>query len=245
MTRPSAIIADDEPRLAEDLAAQLRAAWPQLDIVTIAANGLDAAAAIAAHQPGFAFLDINMPGLDGIQVAKLAQTTRVIFVTAHAEYAVNAFEAAAVDYLLKPVSNERLARCVARLLQPRTAVMDVGALTALLSQPAQSYLEWLTVRLGDTTRLVAVNEVLYFRAGDKYTEAVTATEGHLVRTSLKELLEQLPPRRFVQIHRSVIVNLREIERIEHNVLGRPQLHLKKGAGVLSVSRSFAAQFRQM
>jgi len=245
MTRPSAIIADDEPRLAEDLAAQLRAAWPQLDIVTIAANGLDAAAAIAAHQPGFAFLDINMPGLDGIQVAKLAQTTRVIFVTAHAEYAVTAFEAAAVDYLLKPVSNERLARCVARLLQPRTAVMDVGALTALLSQPAQSYLEWLTVRLGDTTRLVAVNEVLYFRAGDKYTEAVTATEGHLVRTSLKELLEQLPPRRFVQIHRSVIVNLREIERIEHNVLGRPQLHLKKGAGVLSVSRSFAAQFRQM
>jgi DNA-binding LytR/AlgR family response regulator len=245
MTRPSAIIADDEPRLAEDLAAQLRAAWPQLDIVTIAANGLDAAAAIAAHQPAFAFLDINMPGLDGIQVAKLAQTTRVIFVTAHAEYAVNAFEAAAVDYLLKPVSNERLARCVARLLQPRTAVMDVGALTALLSQPAQSYLEWLTVRLGDTTRLVAVNEVLYFRAGDKYTEAVTATEGHLVRTSLKELLEQLPPRRFVQIHRSLIVNLREIERIEHNVLGRPQLHLKKGAGVLSVSRSFAAQFRQM
>ena len=245
VTRPTAIIADDEPRLAEDLAAQLRAAWPQLDIVTIAANGLDAAAAIAAHQPAFAFLDINMPGLDGIQVAKLAQTTRVIFVTAHAEYAVTAFEAAAVDYLLKPVSNERLARCVARLLQPRTAVMDVGALTALLSQPAQSYLEWLTVRLGDTTRLVAVNEVLYFRAGDKYTEAVTATEGHLVRTSLKELLEQLPPRRFVQIHRSVIVNLREIERIEHNVLGRPQLHLKKGAGVLSVSRSFAAQFRQM
>ena len=245
MTRPSAIIADDEPRLAEDLASRLRAAWPQLDVVTIAANGLDAAAAIAAHQPAFAFLDINMPGLDGIQVAKLAQTTRVIFVTAHAEYAVTAFEAAAVDYLLKPVSNERLARCVARLLQPRTAVMDVGALTALLSQPAQSYLEWLTVRLGDTTRLVAVNEVLYFRAGDKYTEAVTATEGHLVRTSLKELLEQLPPRRFVQIHRSVIVNLREIERIEHNVLGRPQLHLKKGAGVLSVSRSFAAQFRQM
>jgi DNA-binding LytR/AlgR family response regulator len=246
MTRPSAIIADDEPRLAEDLAARLRAAWPQLEVVTIAANGLDAAAAIAAHQPAFAFLDINMPGLDGIQVAKLAQTTRVIFVTAHAEYAVTAFEAAAVDYLLKPVSNERLAQCVARLSQPRTAVMDGAVLTALLSrQPAQSHLEWLTVRLADTTRLVAVNEVLYFRAGDKYTEAVTATERHLVRTSLKELLEQLPPRRFVQIHRSVVVNLREIERIEHNVLGRPQLHLKQGAGVLSVSRSFASQFRQM
>jgi DNA-binding LytR/AlgR family response regulator len=246
MTHPSAIIADDEPRLAEDLAARLRSAWPQLEVVGIAANGIEAAAAIAAHQPAFAFLDINMPGLDGIQVAKLAQTTRVIFVTAHAEFAVTAFEAAAVDYLLKPVSDERLAHCVARLSQPRTAVMEVGALTALLSQqPAHPYLEWLTVRLGDTTRLVAVNEVLYFRAGDKYTEAVTATERHLVRTSLKELLEQLPPRRFVQIHRSVLVNPREIERIEHNVLGRPQLHLKQGAGVLSVSRSFASRFRQM
>lgn len=246
MTHPSAIIADDEPRLAEDLAARLRTAWPQLNLIAVAANGLEAAAAIAAHQPDFAFLDINMPGLDGIRVAKLAQATRVVFVTAHAEFAVSAFEAAAVDYLLKPVSDERLAQCVARLSQPRASLMDPGALTALLSQqPAQPSLEWLTVRLGDTTRLVAVNEVLYFRAGDKYTEAVTATESHLVRTSLKELLEQLPPRRFVQIHRSVLVNLREIERIEHNVLGRPQLHLKKGAGVLSVSRSFAPQFRQM
>ena len=161
MTHPNAIIADDEPRLAEDLAARLRFAWPQLEVVGIAANGIEAAAAIAAHQPAFAFLDINMPGLDGIQVAKLAQTTRVIFVTAHAEFAVTAFEAAAVDYLLKPVSDERLAHCVARLSQPRTAVMEVGALTALLSQqPAHPHLEWLTVRLGDTTRLVAVNEVL-------------------------------------------------------------------------------------
>src|ERR1700674_3507490 len=209
MTRPSAIIADDEPRLAEDLAARLRAAWPQLDVVTIAANRLDAAAALAAHQPAFAFLDINMPGLDGIQVAKLAQTTRVIFVTAHAEYAVTAFEAAAVDYLLKPVSNERLAQCVARLSQPRTAVMDVAALTALISQqPAQSHLEWLTVRLGDTTRLVAVNEVLYFRAGDKYTGAVPHANPHRAQPPLNELPEKPPPRRFVQIHRSVLVNLR-------------------------------------
>jgi DNA-binding LytR/AlgR family response regulator len=244
--RPSAIIADDEPRLAEDLATRLRAAWPQLDIVAIAPNGLTAASAIAEYQPAFAFLDVRMPGLDGIQVARLAKDTRIIFVTAHDEYAVTAFEAAAVDYLLKPVSDARLAQCVARLLQPRTSVMDVAALTALLSQrPAPSFLEWLTVRLGDTTRLVSVNEVLYFRAGDKYTEAVTATERHLVRTALKELLAQLNPAQFAQIHRSVLVNLREIERIEHDMLGRTQVHLKKASEVLPVSRSYAARFRQM
>jgi DNA-binding LytR/AlgR family response regulator len=244
--RPTAVIADDEPRLAEDLATRLRAVWPQLDIVAIAPNGFAAASAIAEHQPAFAFLDIRMPGLDGIQVARLARQTRVVFVTAHDEYAVTAFEAAAVDYLLKPVSDARLAQCVARLSQPRAAAIDPAALNALLTRPAaQSFLEWLTVRLGDTTRLVAVNEVLYFQAGDKYTEAVTASERHLVRTPLKELLEQLNPAQFAQIHRSTLVNLREIDHIEHDMLGRTQVHLKQAADVLPVSRSYAARFRQM
>jgi|HubBroStandDraft_1064217.scaffolds.fasta_scaffold46813_3 DNA-binding LytR/AlgR family response regulator len=244
--RPTAILADDEPRLAEALATRLRAAWPQLDIIAVAPNGLAAASAIAEQCPSFAFLDINMPGLDGIQVAKLAQNTRIVFVTAHNEYAVAAFEAAAVDYLLKPVSDARLAQCVARLSQPPTSATDIAALTALLSRPpSNANLEWLTVRLGDTTRLVAVNEVLYFRAGDKYTEAVTATETHLVRTPLKELLEQLNRAQFAQIHRSVLVNLREIERIEHDVLGRTLVHLKRSDAVLPVSRTFAGRFRQM
>jgi DNA-binding LytR/AlgR family response regulator len=243
---PTAIIADDEPRLAEDLATRLRTAWPQLNIVAIARNGITAASAIAEHRPSFAFLDIRMPGLDGIEVARLSQNTRIIFVTAHDEYAVKAFEAAAVDYLLKPVSDARLVQCVARLSQPPVSMMDATALSTLLSrQTVRDYLEWLTVRLGDTTRLVAVNEVLYFRAGDKYTEAVTATERHLVRTPLKELLEQLNPGQFAQIHRSVLVNLREIERIEHDVLGRTQVHLKKATEVLPVSRSYAWRFRQM
>lgn len=244
--RPTAVIADDEPRLADDLATRLRAVWPQLNIVAIAPNGIAAAGAIAEHQPNFAFLDIRMPGLDGIQVARLAQQTRVVFVTAHDEYAVKAFEAAAVDYLLKPVSDARLAQCVARLSQPRAAAVDPTALNALLTRPqAQGFLEWLTVRLGDTTRLVAVNEVLYFQAGDKYTEAVTASERHLVRTPLKELLEQLNPAQFAQIHRSTLVNLREIDHIEHDMLGRTQVHLKQAADVLPVSRSFAARFKQM
>jgi DNA-binding LytR/AlgR family response regulator len=246
MARPTAVIADDEPRLADDLAMRLRAVWPQLDIVSIAPNGIAAAGAIAEHRPNFAFLDIRMPGLDGIEVARLAQQTRVVFVTAHDEYAVKAFEAAAVDYLLKPVSDARLAQCVARLSQPRATVMDPAALNTLLArQAAQSFLEWLTVRLGDTTRLVAVNEVLYFQAGDKYTEAVTATERHLVRTPLKELLEQLNPAQFAQIHRGTLVNLREIDHIEHDMLGRTQVHLKQAADVLPVSRSYAARFKQM
>jgi DNA-binding LytR/AlgR family response regulator len=242
----SAIIADDEPRLAADLADRLRLMWPRLDILAVVGNGIDAASAIAEHQPNYAFLDIRMPGLDGVQVASLAGQTRIVFVTAHDEYALSAFEAAAVDYLLKPVSDARLRQCVARLQQMRASLLDASALSALLARPpASPRLDWLTVRLADTTRLVAVAEVLYFRASDKYTEAVTASERHLVRTPLKELLEQLDPQRFAQVHRSILVNLASIERIERDVLGRSQIHLRNHADVLPLSRSFTDRFRQM
>lgn len=243
---PTAIIADDEPRLAADLSDRLRLIWPPLDIVAVVSNGLAAASAIAERQPTYAFLDIRMPGLDGVQVARIAVQTRIVFVTAHDEYAVSAFEAAAVDYLLKPVSDERLKQCVTRLQQQQATLLDIGALSALLARPATSArLDWLTVRLADTTRLVAVNEVLYFRANEKYTEVVTATQCHLVRTPLKELLEQLDPQRFAQVHRSIIVNLASVERIERDVLGRSQIHLRNHAEVLPLSRSFAERFRQM
>lgn len=242
---PTAIIADDEPRLAADLADRLRLIWPQLDIVAVVGNGVAAASTIAEHRPTYAFLDIRMPGMDGVQVANVAGQTRIVFVTAHDEYAVSAFEAAAADYLLKPVSDVRLSQCVARL-QRQAGLLDVDALRALLARPAaQARLEWLTVRLADTTRLVAVNAVLYFRASDKYTEAVTTTERHLVRTPLKELLEQLNPQQFAQVHRSIIVNLASVERIERDVLGRSQIHLRSHADVLPLSRSFAERFRQM
>jgi DNA-binding LytR/AlgR family response regulator len=243
---PSAIIADDEPRLAEDLANRLRLLWPQLEIAAIVANGLAAAAAIAQRRPTFAFLDIRMPGIDGLQVAKIAKNTRVVFVTAYDEYAVKAFDTAAADYLLKPVSDERLAQCVARLTQSESKAVDIDALTALLMRPSRpAALEWLTVRLADTTRLVAVSEVLYFRSSDKYTEAVTSAERHLVRTPLKELLPQLSPAHFAQIHRSIIVNLRRIERIEHDLLGRSRVHLHDCQEALPLSRSFVERFRQM
>jgi DNA-binding LytR/AlgR family response regulator len=243
---PTAIIADDEPRLAEHLAARLRALWPQLNILAVAPNGIAAVAAIAEHTPTFAFLDIRMPGLDGMQVAKAAHGTRVIFVTAYDEYAVSAFENAAVDYLLKPISDARLAQCVARLAQYAGASGHAQAATGLPARKSQgTVLEWLTVRLGDTTRLVAVNEVLYFRSGDKYTEAVTATEQHLIRTPLKELLDELDQRYFAQIHRGIIVNLRRIDRIERDLLGRSKVYLRDHADVLSVSRNYLEQFKQM
>jgi len=243
---PTAVIADDEPRLADNLAARLQALWPQLEILAIVNNGIAAVRVIAEKRPTFAFLDIRMPGLDGMQVARVVGNTRVIFVTAYDEYAVKAFETAAADYLLKPVTDERLAQCVARLSREvvPSAAHAAASVLPQFKAPAAS-LEWLTVKLADTTRLVRVSEVLYFRSGDKYTEVVTATERHLLRTSLKELLEQLNPRYFVQIHRSVIVNLRAVERIERDLLGRSQLYLRDHADVLTVSRSFVEQFKQM
>ncbi len=243
----TAIIADDEPRLAEHLAARLRRLWPELDVVRIAANGLAAAEAIAAIRPTFAFLDIRMPGMNGIDVAKLVRDTRVVFVTAHDEYAVTAFESAAIDYLLKPVSDSRLAQCVARLRERAANSPDMDALAAVLARRSapSTALEWLTVRLADTTRLVPVNEVLYFRAGDKYTEAVTRHESHLIRTPLKELLTQLNPAHFAQIHRGIVVNLHAVERIERDVLGRSQVHIRNSSEVLPLSRSFVDRFRQM
>jgi DNA-binding LytR/AlgR family response regulator len=241
----SAIIADDEPRLAADLADRLQRVWPQLDIVAVVADGIAAANVIAERRPTFAFLDIRMPGLDGVQVARMAGATRIVFVTAHDEYAVAAFEAAAADYLLKPASDARLAQCVARLRRAQVSHLDAGALSALLGRPSATTLEWLTVRLADTTRLVAIDEVLYFRSSDKYTEAVTMSERHLIRTSLKDLLEQLNPRQFVQVHRSIVVKMAAVERIERDVLGRSLIHLRNHADVLPLSRNFTDHFKQM
>jgi DNA-binding LytR/AlgR family response regulator len=246
LTVPTALVADDEPRLVADLVARLRLAWPQLEVVGVVGNGIAAVSMMAELKPSFAFLDIRMPGLDGVQVARMAASTRVVFVTAYDEYAVAAFESAAADYLLKPVSDARLMQCVTRLRQQATAHVDMSALTALLTPPpAPVRLEWLTVRLADTTRIVAVDEVIYFRSTDKYTEAVTAADRHLVRTPLKELLGQLNPQRFAQIHRSIIVNLGAVERIERDVLGRSEVHLRNHADVLPMSRSFADVFKHM
>jgi DNA-binding LytR/AlgR family response regulator len=242
---PTAIIADDEPKLAQDLADRLKRLWDGLEIAAIVANGLQAVAELNRLRPQYAFLDIRMPGLSGLEAARAANATRVVFVTAHDEYAVAAFEAAAADYLLKPVTDARLAQCVARLQREAPPPIDLHKLIANLARPAREHLSWLTVGLAQTTRLVAVTSVLYLRSTEKYTEVVTAHERHLIRTPLKELLQSLDPTDFAQIHRSIIVNLAAIERLERDVLGRCLVHLKDHVDVLPVSRTFADRFRQM
>ncbi len=243
---PTALVADDEPRLADDLAGRLHRLWPQLEILAVVHDGIEATRILTERRPSVAFLDIRMPGIDGLQAARIAQGTRIVFVTAHDAYAVTAFESAAADYLLKPVSDARLATCVARLIRAeQPPVGDGGAGALPHRQPGSAALEWLTVRLGDTTRLVAVSEVIYFSSGEKYTEAVTAGECHLIRTSLKELLQQLDPQHFAQIHRGVVVNLRAVDRVERDLFGRSRVHLRDRQDVLPVSRSFLDRFKQM
>ncbi len=241
----TALIADDEPNLAQDLASRLQALWSGIEIVAIAFNGIQAVAELTRLRPQFAFLDIRMPGLSGLEAARVATGTRVVFVTAHDEYAVAAFDAAAADYLLKPVSDARLAQCVARLQRDATPTLDLQKLISSAASPQREYLSWLTAGLANTTRLIAAKSVLYFQSTEKYTEVVTAYERHLIRTPLKDLLENLDPRDFAQIHRRTIVNLGAIERLERDVLGRCLVHLKDHADVLPVSRTFAGRFRQM
>ncbi|WP_035051801.1 LytR/AlgR family response regulator transcription factor [Andreprevotia chitinilytica] len=242
---PTALIADDEPLLLDELASQLAMLWPELDIIARAKNGAEALAALNREQPDFAFLDIRMPGLTGLEVAKsTASRTRIVFVTAYDAYALAAFDASAVDYVLKPVETSRLAACIARLQRANGPQPDwQQALSTVNARPAS--LEWLTVGLADTTRLVAVGEVIYFEAKDKYTEVVTTHERHLMRTPLKVLLAQLPAGRFSQIHRSVIVSLPAVDRIEKDLLGRQRLYLRGREEVFTISRSFAGQFKQM
>lgn len=242
---PTALIADDEPRLARDLAQRLKQLWGELEVVVVVPNGIEAVIELNRTRPQFAFLDVRMPGLTGLEVAKAARDTRVVFVTAYDEYAIAAFDAAAADYLLKPVSDARLAQCVVRLQRASAPPLDLEKLMAGLARAPREYLAWLTVGLANTTRLVPARAVLYFQSTDKYTEVVTATERHLIRTPLKELLLSLDPREFAQIHRATIVNVAAIEKLERDMLGRCRVHLKDHRDVLTVSRTFAARFKQM
>ena len=221
------LIADDEPKLAQDLVRRLKRCWKDAEIVGVVGNGLKAAEEITRLKPDYAFLDIRMPGMTGLEAAAAAVETRVVFVTAYEEYAVAAFDASAVDYLLKPVSDARLAQCVLKLQQTGAPRADIAALLKQLDKPRREYLAWLHAGAGNTTRVLSVAEVLYFQAAEKYTEVVTASERHVIRTSLKDLLQQLDPVQFAQIHRATIVNIKDHE------------------GVLSVSRAYAARFKQM
>ncbi len=249
--RVTALIADDEPRLADYLRERLAVLWPELAIVGVAHNGPEAQALLASEAPDIAFLDIRMPGLTGLEVARAARPDlRVVFVTAYDQYAVAAFERAAVDYLLKPVPDERLAETVARLkagvAPPAAGVHEVlAAIAKLAPGAAVERLAWIRASRGQQVQLIAVDDVSYFQANDKYTSVFTADGEALIRTPLKELYEQLDPRVFWQVHRGTIVNVRDIATTTRDLTGRVTLTLKRRPEEVAVSRAYAHLFRQM
>ena len=244
-----AIIADDESNLATDLQRRLAKLWPELQIAAVLHDGLAAAQALRELKPDIAFLDIRMPGQSGLDAARdAAADCRVVFVTAFDDHAVQAFEQAAVDYLLKPVSDERLARCVERLKQRSEAAPDalLARLQQLLAkQHKPEPLRWLRIQVGQSVRMVAVEEVCYFQSADKYTTVLTRDAELLLRTPLKELIAQLDPEQFWQVHRGTIVNARQIVSAHHDLLGKVTLTLRDRPEKVAVSRSFAHLFRQM
>ena len=244
-----AIIADDEQYLAQDLQRRLARLWPELEIVAVLHDGLAAAAALTERKPDIAFLDIRMPGQSGLDAARSAASDcRVVFVTAFDDHAVQAFEQAAVDYLLKPVSDERLARCVERLKLHGVAAPDalLARLQQLLEAPTKPEpLRWLRAQVGQAVRMVAVEDVCYFQSADKYTTVLTRDAELLLRTPLKELLEQLDPDQFWQVHRGTIVNAKQIVSAHHDLLGKATLTLRDRPEKIAVSRSYVHLFRQM
>lgn len=244
-----ALIAEDEPLLADDLARRLQRLWPELAIAAVVQDGLAARAALGELAPDIAFLDIRMPGLSGLEAAAAApQGCRVVFVTAHDEHAVAAFEQAAADYLLKPVSDVRLKKCLDRLRQPPPlADTDLLARLHALMTPAAKPdpLRWLRIQVGDTVHLVAMEDVCYFQSADKYTRVLTRDREHLLRTPLKDLIPQLDPEAFWQVHRSTVVNVAQIKAARRDLAGRLRVSLKDRGEVLAVSRAYGHLFRQM
>jgi DNA-binding LytR/AlgR family response regulator len=254
----TAIIADDERLMREQLRARLTEVWPDLQILAEAKNGEEAVAAVREHRPDLAFLDIRMPGMTGIEAAReIGDACHVVFITAYNEYAVDAFEHGAVDYVLKPAERDRLEITVARLKKRLgSKPSDLGELLTRLSakldaaesRPATSgkdHLQWIQASVGQQLRLIPVAEVLFFTSDEKYTRVQTESFEALIRKPIKELLEELDPEQFWQIHRSTIVNAKAIAGVTRDFRGR-QLVLVKGSNEkLEVSRNHTQLFKQM
>lgn len=265
---PTALIAEDEELLAAHLRQELAALWPELRIVATAPHGTAAVELALQHQPDLCFLDIRMPGQTGLEAAEqLAEDwpegrplPLLVFVTAYDQYALQAFERAAVDYVLKPVQRERLAQTVQRLQQAlaqrqgaqgpaQDAVL--AQLRALLGSPAAGQvpaaatLRHLQVGVGSGILMLPLDEVLYLEAADKYLRVQTADKDYLVRVSLRELLPQLDPQRFWQIHRGTIVQVDAIHRLSRDDNGKLTLHLRQRPETLGVSRMYAHLFKAL
>jgi DNA-binding LytR/AlgR family response regulator len=272
---PTLLIADDEPLLARVLESELTVLWPEARIVGVVHDGVSALDAARQHQPTVVFLDIRMPGMSGMDVARelvdFDVPPLVVFVTAYDQFALEAFERAAVDYVLKPVQHERLEATVARLkarlaaaladAEPSTAPIDNGQLAQLLHrlealehpamgargapEPQGNYLRFIRALVGQEVRIIPVDEVIYLEATDKYVNVVSAGGEALIRTSLRELTQQLDPERFWQIHRGTVVNIACVASAVTQSLGRVSLRLRDRPESLPVARQYAYLFKQM
>lgn len=258
-TNPTALISDDEPLLRKSLARLLAQAWPQLEVVAQARNGREAVEQFEALAPDVCFLDVQMPGLSGVEAARfIGRRAHLVFVTAFDQYAVQAFDQGVLDYLVKPVEPARLAETVARLqerLRAAQPALDTDALVEQLAArlregSAPATLQWIRASVGQNVRMIAVDEIDYLRSDEKYTRiAWHGEQGQpgeaLIRIPLKELVTQLDAAHFVQVHRAVVVNLRAISHVTRGENETAQIHLKGHDEALPVSRNYLHLFRQM
>jgi DNA-binding LytR/AlgR family response regulator len=260
MTTTTALIADDEPLLRERLRSHLARRWPELVIVAEARNGREAIELFDQHAPQIVFLDVHMPGQSGIEAARaIARKAQIVFVTAHNRYAVEAFEHGAIDYLVKPYDETRLADTVERLKSGlvRPSAADAMAIDDVLERLASelqrrgaapsggAHLQWIRASVGTSVRLIPVEQVAYLRADEKYTLVVWEGGEALIRKTIRELVDELDPQKFAQIHRSVIVNLHQVAQVHRGINETAEVQLKGRSDVLPVSRSFVHVFRQM
>ncbi|PHV11547.1 LytR/AlgR family response regulator transcription factor [Chitinimonas sp. BJB300] len=251
---PTAVIADDERLMREQIIARLKEAWPELIILGEASNGREAVAMVRSQEPDIVFLDIRMPEMDGIAAAKaLAGQAHVVFVTAYDQYAISAFDQGAVDYLLKPADPERVATTCQRLrARLQTAPDPMDNLLAQLSQrlggaeiKPREYLRWVQASVGNSIRMIPTCDILFFRAEDKYTRVQTEGFEALIRKPIKELAEELDPDEFWQIHRATLVKVDAVKEISRDYRGQQIVHVKGSDEKLEVSRSFNHLFKQM
>jgi DNA-binding LytR/AlgR family response regulator len=255
---PTALIAEDEAPLRRALRDELEHLWPQLRIVAECEDGIAAMEALVAYRPVITFLDIRMPGVSGLDVARAAASggAMVVFTTAYDEYAIRAFEAGAVDYLLKPVQRERLQATLARLqarlqsvafssTQDDAQVRDIDALESRLRPDGARAIRWISAAVGDSVRMIGIEQVLFFQAQDKYVRVVTVDGEAIIRMPIKDVLAGLDPDEFWQVHRGTVVRVAAIDRLRKDDLGKSHLQLRGHAERLPVSTAFLHRFRGM
>jgi DNA-binding LytR/AlgR family response regulator len=247
---PTAILAEDEPILRTQLETKLRKLWPELEIIASVEDGAAALEALEDRAPDFMFLDIQMPELTGVEVARLVrERSHVVFVTAYDQYAIQAFETGAVDYILKPATDERLAVTIERLkAKLATPPADLNAVLAKITEHIggrKEKLQWIKATLGQNLRLIPVSEVLFFQSDDKYTRVVTADNEALIKTPIRELLDGLDAEVFWQIHRSTLVNVNAIAAVTRDFRGQAHVKIKGKDEALVVSRIYSHLFKQM